>query len=144
MDTTNLLVSFAAALVILSIVLERGEECALHVWQRTTAEFDELDFLEANTVPLTTSAEALLITLAALLKRLVILPLTVYRAFSEKVWRLSPDARMARMRHTLRSNILLAVASMVAGYPERAALLYIDALRERLNAAELGSELQPN
>jgi hypothetical protein len=35
---------------------------------------------------------------------------------------------------TLRSDILLAVFSMITGYPERAGLLYIDTLRERLNA----------
>lgn len=136
MDTIDTFVCFAALMVILNIILQMGSETAAAVWERTVASLDELDFLEGNSVPMTSSGEALLITLAALLKQLAVLPLTLYRAVDARVWRLSREARLSRLRLSLKSDILLAVHSMITGYPERAALMYLSALRERLNAAE--------
>lgn len=136
MDTIDTFVIFAALLVILSIIVQMGSECATEVWARTIASLDELDFLEGNSVPMTSSGEALLITLAALIKQLAVLPLTLYRAVDTRVWRLSREARLSRLRLSLKSDILLAVHTMITGYPERAALMYLDALREQLDAAK--------
>lgn len=144
MDAVDYFVIFAAVMAILNIVVQMGSECAARVWQRTTETLDEVDFLEGNTIPYTTNEESLLITAAALLKRLFLLPLTLYRAYAHQLWSLTPEERLSRLRLELRSDILLAVSSMLSGYPERATLLYLDTLREQLDATEAGSPLQPN
>lgn len=132
MDTIDKFVILCACLFILSMVVQLGTQCASAVWQRTTADLDDIDFLEGNTVPMTTAAEALLITVAAWLKICASLPFTLARALRRPAWRLSPELRLMRLRISLRSDILLAVFSMISGYPERAGLLYLDALRERI------------
>ena len=141
MDTIDSFVVFAAVLVILSIIVQLGSECASDVWQRTTAMLDAEDLLECNTVPLTTGPEALLILVAALIKKIGISPLTLLRFLTQKGWSMSPAARLAHLRASLRSDILLAVFTMISGYPERAALLYLDALRERLIVAENSTQI---
>jgi uncharacterized membrane protein len=134
MDTIDTLVIFAACLAILNIIVQLGADCAFKVWQRTAASLDEVDLLECNCVPATTGFEALLITAAALVKMFALFPLTLFRRMTQRKDHKTPEARLAQLRMTLRSDILLAVFSMITGYPERAGLLYIDTLRERLNA----------
>ncbi len=132
MDITDKFAIISGLLLILSIIVEQGTECAAAVWHRTAEELDDIDFLEGNTVPMTTGVEALLITVSALIKMIAFCPLKVATAIYRKSWRISPEARLARIRLTLRSDVLLAVFSMISGYPERAGLLYLDTLRERI------------
>ncbi len=151
MDTIDLMVCSAAALLIAHIVIQQGTQCAQKVWERTKGALDEIDLMEAAHVPFVTNLEALLIYVAAMLRMVYQVPFVLFSEFKKRPWEKTPEMRLMDLELRLGTDILGAVSSMLSGYPERAKHLFwqergnrlareYDALRRDYEALSEGGE----
>lgn len=135
MDIIDICVIVATLVYVSSLVVSLGAECAESVWCRTVTEMEHLDLIEAKTVPFTYASEAILITVAATLKVLAFMPFNFFKSLMKPAWQRTPEMRMAALKRRLRDDMLLAVASMISGYPERASMVFTDHWMARLHTS---------
>ena len=132
MDIIDIFLIFTILCYVGVLFVREGAECAQRVWQRTV---DQFDLVEDNTVPFTYASEAILITVAAALKTVAFWPYDFVKSLMKPVWQKTPGMRLSDRYQRLRHDMLLAVASMISGHPERATLVYYDHLVARLEAS---------
>lgn len=117
MDAIDLMVCFAAVCLIAHIIIQQGTLCAQKVWERTKADLDEIDLMEAAHVPYVTNLEALLIYVAATLRFFYQLPIALFKEFRKRPWEKTPQMRLVDLELRLSTDVLGAVSTMLSGYP---------------------------
>lgn len=141
MDAIDLMVCSAAVCLIAHIIIQQGTLCAQKVWERTKADLDEIDLMEAAHVPYVTNLEALLLYVAATLRVFYQLPMALFNEIRKRPWEKTPQMRLVDLELRLATDILGAVSTMLSGYPERAKHLFWQERGKRL-ASEYEALLQ--